>query len=98
MCLYNFISFLSQDDLVFFKLSNDILLFFVAFILYKSSLIYTNQKLQAIFPVLFFLSVTSYVWYISEYSELYCLVFISIHYYVLNKYRLSTYSWFLQVH
>ena len=92
MYLYNFISFLSQDDLVFFKLSNDILLFFVSFILYKSSLIHTNQKLQAIFPVLFFLSVTSYVWYISEYSELYCLVFISIHYYVLNKYRLSTYS------
>lgn len=92
MYLYNFISFLSQDDLVFFKLSNDMLLFFVSFILYKSSLIYTNQKLQAIFPVLFFLSVTSYVWYISEYSELYCLVFISIHYYVLNKYRLSAYS------
>lgn len=92
MYLYNFISFISNDDFVFFKLSNDILLFSVSIFLFKSSLIYTKQKLQAIFPVLFFLSVTSYVWYISEYSELYCLFFISIHYYVLKRYRLTVFS------
>ena len=83
--LYNFISFLSNENFVFFKILNDVILFFIASILFLT--IFINKNVQsAFFGSLFFICLISYVWYHSEFSEIYCLVFISSHFYfVKNK-------------
>ena len=86
---YKFLMILSFKNLAIFKILNDVLLFVISFMLYKTSLLISKNKLVAVSSVLFFILVTSYEWYVTELSEIYCLFFISIQYYLITKYELT---------
>ena len=87
--MYKTLSLLSFKNLVVFKLLNDLLLFFIALVIYEISSINSKNSVTAIFSTLIFLSITSHVWYVSELSEIYCLIFITFQYYLLTKYELN---------
>ena len=94
MYMYNFISFLSNENFVFFKILNDVILFFIASILFLT--IFINKNVQsAFFGSLFFICLISYVWYHSEFSEIYCLVFISLHFYFVKNKEMTLKNIFL---
>ena len=94
MYMYNFISFLSNENFVFFKILNDVILFFIASILFLT--IFSNRNVQsAFFGTLFFICLVSYVWYHSEFSEIYCLVFISLHFYFVKNKEMTLKNIFL---
>lgn len=86
---YKFLMILSFKNLAIFKILNDVLLFVISFMLYKTSLLISKNKLIAVSSVLFFILVTSYEWYVTELSEIYCLFFLSIQYYLITKYELN---------
>lgn len=87
--LYKFLMILSFKNFVIFKILNDVLLFVVSFVLYKTCSLISKNKVFAIFSTLFFILITSYEWYVTELSEIYCLFFISIQYYLITKYELT---------
>ncbi len=86
---YKLLMILSFKNLAIFKILNDVLLFVVSFLIYKISLSVSKNKLNAVLSTLFFILVTSYEWYVTELSEVYCLFFISIQYYLITKYELT---------
>ena len=83
--LYNFISNIAGGNFVYFKLINDFILFLTSIFLFLSLRLNYKEKESAIFPTLLFILITSHVWFISELSEIYCLVFLSISYYIYKK-------------
>ena len=95
MYLYNFLSFLGNDNLVYFKLLNDILLFFIVLVLFYTILLNLKNNLNSFIGSLIFSSLLSYVWYHSEFSEIYCLIFISLHFHYVNRYELNTRNLFI---
>ena len=95
MYLYNFLSFLGNDNFVYFKLLNDILLFFVVLVLFYTLLLNVRNNLNSFIGSLIFSSLLSYVWYHSEFSEIYCLIFISLHFHYVNRYELNKRNLFI---
>ena len=87
--LYKLLITLSFKNLIFFKILNDCLLFLITYFTYKISSYISKNKLVAFMSALFFILVTSYEWYVTELTEIYCLVFLSIHYFVITKYELN---------
>lgn len=74
---YKFISYLSFGSYTTFKIFNDILLWIISIILFniiyqKSENIYTSTISVLFFEILF-----SIEWFVSEFSELYCLFFLA---------------------
>ena len=63
--------------------------FLITYFTYKISSYISKNKLVAFMSALFFILVTSYEWYVTELTEIYCLVFLSIHYFVITKYELN---------
>ena len=47
----------------------------------------TGDKVKAFLSSLLFILITSYVWFVSEFSEIYCLAILSIIYYLFNTYE-----------
>jgi hypothetical protein len=88
--LYNFVSNLANRNYLYFRLLNDLILFSSILFLYLSVKISTESKLKAFCTSLFFILVTSHVWFISEFSEIYCLTFISLNYFLYKRYPEST--------
>jgi hypothetical protein len=86
---YKLLMILSFKNLAIFKILNDVLLFVISFMLYKTSLLISKNNLIAVSSAVFFILVTSYEWYVTELSEIYCLFFISIQYYIITKYELT---------
>ena len=89
MYLYNLISYFSGENLVLFKLINDLILFVIILFLFFTLLINNEDSNYSFIGALLFSSILSYVWYHSEFSEIYCLIFISFHFYFVQKYELS---------
>ncbi len=83
--LYFLISKLSLNNLVYFKIANDLILFTTSVFIYLTVSNVSKNKPLGFFSSLFFLSITSYSWFISELSEIYCLVLISIIYFLESK-------------
>lgn len=83
--LYNLISNIAGGNFVYFKLINDFILFLTSIFLFLSLKLNYKEKESAIFPTLLFILITSHVWFISELSEIYCLVFLSLSYYIYRK-------------
>ena len=79
--LYFLVSKLSLNNLVYFKIANDLILFTTSVFIYLTVSNVSKNKTLGFFSSLFFLSITSYSWFISELSEIYCLVLISIIYF-----------------
>ena len=89
MYLYNLISYFSGENLVLFKLINDLILFVIILFFFFTLLINNEDSNYSFIGALLFSSILSYVWYHSEFSEIYCLIFISFHFYFVQKYELS---------
>ena len=81
--MYNFFINIVGKDFVLFRLLNDFLLFLLSTIIFL--IVYETSE-RKIFPSFFssllFLLLTSQAWSVSEYSELYSLLFIGLSYYL----------------
>tara|TARA_B100001996_G_scaffold196150_1_gene150267 strand:- start:4851 stop:6566 length:1716 start_codon:yes stop_codon:yes gene_type:complete len=87
--MYKFLSYLSSKNLVLFKLLNDLLLYAIALLIFQISLLKSRNITASFFSTIFFICITSHVWYVTELSEIYCLVFIIYQYYLITKYELN---------
>ena len=87
--LYYLFSIISGKSFVIFKIINDLLLFTISIVLYEITYIKTSQKYIAFSASLFFILFMSQPWAISGYSEIYSLLFLSISYLLLLKFRYS---------
>ena len=83
--MYNFISNISNGNFIFFKLFNDLLLFFISIILFYILKIKTNSSKISFFATLLYVLLMSITWGTLEYSELYALFFISLSYLFFEK-------------
>jgi hypothetical protein len=84
--LIYFITASSNQNLVFFKLFNDLLLLIMLYIMYKISFSITRNNVKSLLPPLIFSNLIEQPWATTEYSEYYILLFISISIYFF-KYR-----------
>jgi hypothetical protein len=86
--LYNFFKTISLNNLIFFRLLNDFILFVISIFLFKTLVIRTSEnKIKSLGGALLFIGLMSQPWAVSEYSELYSLFFISLSYFIFNKFR-----------
>lgn len=92
MYLFNAVSIIAGKNYLYFRLYNDVLIFLITCLMYFKILIHTDSnKLKALVGSLFFSSLVSNVWYVSEYSEIYCLLFISLVSFLFSKYHFGKY-------
>ena len=94
--VYNFLLILSNNSFVYFKIVNDLILYLISIIIFL--IVYKKQKsiLFGLLTSLFFSSLMSMRWYLVEYSELYCVLFLSISHYIYeNKKIENVKSYFL---
>ena len=79
--IYYFLNQIANGNYIYFRLINDLLLFIISLFIFWSVYIDSNKdKAKGFFSSMFFILLTSKVWYVSEFSELYCLFFISLAY------------------
>ena len=79
--IYYFLNQIANGNYIYFRLINDVLLFIISLFIFWSVYIDSNKdKAKGFFSSMFFILLTSKVWYVSEFSELYCLFFISLAY------------------
>ena len=82
--IYGILISFVNGNFLYFKIINDVVLSFIAFILFIS----VKTKNKNYIPIIsstFFILVFSQPWSLSGYSELYCLLFISISYFADTK-------------
>ena len=88
MYIYFFLDWIVNGDYVKFRILNDLVLFstslMIYLIVYKET---EGEKIKSFIGSLLFIVTTSIVWYISEFSEIYCLLFLSISIYVYNNFQ-----------
>ena len=75
--LYFIISEISGNNLIYFKILNDVLIFISSLLIFE--VVYVKSKkniLTSFISALLFILLTSHEWFVSEFSEIYCLVFI----------------------
>ena len=77
--IYYFLSILSGKTYIIFRILNDLILFLISVIVFKLVMVVSkNEKITAFSSSFLFLTIFGMRWYISEFSELYCLVFLSL--------------------
>ena len=76
--LYFFLSNIASGSLVVFKLLNDLILYFIAVILFQLLLKQLNEISISISGSILFLLLMGQSWALSGYSELYALLLISL--------------------
>lgn len=75
--VYYFVSWISDNNLLNFKLLNDFLILIICFVMYLTiKKIFQNKKNNYLFPLFFYISLLNMPWAHAEYSEYYCLFFI----------------------
>ena len=92
--LYRILLILSNENYLIFRLLNDVLLFIITFLIYLISFEKSKNNFRAFCSCLIFILITSHVWYVTELSEIYCLVFILFQYLILSKYSITKFSIF----
>jgi hypothetical protein len=91
MYIYYLISTFVNSNYVLFKLMNDIVLFLTLFILLKKLDLIDSNKNRHYFICLFLLSTYSNRWFVSEFTEFYCLPIIAFaNYLYLKKLKYHT--------
>jgi hypothetical protein len=84
--LYNYFVNIVGRNYILFRLLNDFLLFLLSVIIFFTIYESTQKKLfPSFFSSLLFLLLTSQAWSVSEYSELYSLLFMGISYYLFKN-------------
>tara|TARA_Y100001958_G_C21248695_1_gene581879 strand:+ start:24712 stop:26421 length:1710 start_codon:yes stop_codon:yes gene_type:complete len=82
---YRFLLLISNNNYLFFRILNDLLLFLITYLIFSTSYKISNNYFTAFISSIFFVSITSHVWYVTELSEIYCLVFILYQYYIISS-------------
>ena len=75
--LYSIPLYFSFNNLVYFKLLNDLIIYFVAVNIFKINQLKYQSRTLSISSTLLFLLVVSKEWYVSEFSEIYVLLIFS---------------------
>lgn len=83
--IYYFLSLLGGDNYVYFKLLNDFILFLSIIIFIASAKKYKSSQMQVIFSALLLTSIFSIQWFVSEFTEFYCLPLIAFANYLYSK-------------
>lgn len=83
--LYNFISELSQQNYVYFKLINDFFIFLAAILIFNIFNRYYKKPNTGFITSLIFILVTSHEWFVSEFSEIYCIPVLGFAYSIYKK-------------
>ena len=79
--IYEYLFDISNSNYVNFRLLSDFVLYLVSLIIFFIVYILTEKRvLKGFMSSVLFILLTSKVWYVSEFSELYCLFFISLAY------------------
>ena len=93
---YNIFLLISSKNFLIFKLLNDLILFFISLILFFTIFRSTdNDYVKSFFSSLLFLLLMSQSWAVSEYSETFCLLFISLANFLILKVELTSSNLFL---
>ena len=90
--IYNLILFLIKDNYVLFRVANDLVIFVLSIIIFLTIDNQKENKNLALIGSSFFVLLVSKVWYVSEFSEIYCLIFIASAHYLYssnNRYKLK---------
>jgi len=92
--LVYFLTASSSQNLVFFKLMNDLLLLIMLYIMYKISFSITQNNVKSLLPPLIFSNLIEQPWATTEYSEYYILLFISISIYFFKYKHINKFNKF----
>jgi hypothetical protein len=76
--MYNFISESLDKNYLLFRIFNDLLLWVIAIVLFLTSYLRKKELNLPLITSVFFVIMMSQTWAVSEYSELYSLIFISL--------------------
>lgn len=94
--IYYFISELVGKNYIYFRLFNDFILFISILIIFKIVKDTSSKSTwKAVLSMLFFTLITSFEWFISEFSEIYCLIILGIIYLVFIKFENSSTKFFV---
>lgn len=94
--IYYFISELVGKNYIYFRLFNDLILFISILIIFKIVKDTSSKSTwKAVLSMLFFTLITSFEWFISEFSEIYCLIVLGIIYLVFIKFENSSIKFFV---
>lgn len=94
--IYYFLSNLTNKNYIYFKLINDVILFFsVVTIYFGMQKLSQKNKLLSIVSCIYFLLVTSHEWFLSEFSEIYCLIILGIVYLIFDQNNLQNNNFYL---
>ena len=86
--IYSFLSNISDGSFIKFRLISDLVLFLVAMNIFVNiSILSKGDKTKSFIASLLFILLTSKVWYVSEFSELYCLLFLSSAYLITSYFN-----------
>ena len=83
--IYYILSSLSNGVYAYFRVINDFIIFAISLILFFSVYSINKNKVLSGIAALVFSSMVSMRWYVSEYSEFYCLLLISLSYLLYIK-------------
>ena len=87
--IYYFISEIVGKNYIYFRLFNDFILFISILIIFKIVKDTSSKSTwKAVLSMLFFTLITSFEWFISEFSEIYCLIVLGIIYLVFIKFEI----------
>lgn len=88
--IYRFLSLVVNDNYIYFKIINDFVLLVVALLLFKSLALKTkNNYFLPFISTIIFLLITSHQWFVSEFSEIYCLLALGIVYFLYSKNKIN---------
>lgn len=85
MYIYYFVSYISNDSYIIFKILNDLVLYSISFILFKTVLLLKEKNSYAFITSLLFLTLFSDPEYTAEFSELYTLFLFAAAFYIYIK-------------
>ena len=93
MYIYYFVSYLSNDSYIIFKILNDLVLYFISLILFKTVLLLQEKNSYAFITSLLFLTLFSDPEYTAEFSGIIYFFYLLLHFiFYIKKFQLI-FSW-----
>ena len=92
--IYFFISEIVNNNYLYFRLFNDLILFCSILLIFK--IVEENRgKKNAFLSAMIFTLITSFEWFVSEFSEIYCLLFLGIINFLHIRMKMSIKKYFV---
>lgn len=93
--IYFFLSEISQHNYVYFKLLNDIFIFIASLLIFYIFSKFYKKSFTGLVASIIFLITTSHEWFVSEFSEIYCMPLLGLAYIVFKKNEKKHIDYFL---